>query len=246
MPGCGPFPDAEHRVVNAPSGLNPDETYVAASLYCGLDDEDLSGSDAGSGPDRRRGAVRAKRSLCGGFIQGDGAIRHRLSQAPPERASARPFSLSAHRSVACLRAGPRRGPSHASESVSRIRRAMDPAGASRLAGISSHESFYRDAMCSVTTMRKRTAKTSPHCSRTATLSCAYRCRWPLSVRQQEWNELPMKLERKNLTLAPDTSAVLSELERTMVASIALMKRLRREKRRSIRSNSPVEHQEAAQ
>jgi hypothetical protein len=55
----------------------------------------------------------------------------------------------------------------------------------------------------------------------------------------------MKLERKNLTLAPDTSAVLSELERTMVASIALMKRLRREKRRSIRSNGPVEHQEAA-
>ena len=66
------------------------------------------------------------------------------------------------------------------------------------------------------------------------------------MRQQEWNELPMKLERKNLTLAPDTSAVLSELERTMVASIALMKRLRREKRRSIRGNSPVEHQEAAQ
>jgi len=36
VPGCGPFPDAEHRVVNAPSGLNPDETYVAASLYAAL------------------------------------------------------------------------------------------------------------------------------------------------------------------------------------------------------------------
>ena len=56
----------------------------------------------------------------------------------------------------------------------------------------------------------------------------------------------MKLERKNLTIAQDTSVFLSELERTMVASIALMKRLRREKRRSIRSNGSVEHQEAAQ
>lgn len=36
VPGCGPFPDAEHRVVNAPSGLNPDEIYVAASLYAAL------------------------------------------------------------------------------------------------------------------------------------------------------------------------------------------------------------------
>ena len=44
----------------------------------------------------------------------------------------------------------------------------------------------------------------------------------------------MKLERKNHSLAPDTNNVLAELERTMVASIALMKRLRRERRRSDR------------
>jgi hypothetical protein len=44
----------------------------------------------------------------------------------------------------------------------------------------------------------------------------------------------MKLERKNLSLTPDTNNVLAELERTMVASIALMKRLRRERRRSDR------------
>jgi len=56
----------------------------------------------------------------------------------------------------------------------------------------------------------------------------------------------MKLERKNLTLAQDTSAVLTELKRTMVASIALMKRLRRERRRSTRSNGSVEHQDAAE
>jgi sugar (pentulose or hexulose) kinase len=36
VPGCGPFPDAEHRVVNASNGLNADETYVAASLYAAL------------------------------------------------------------------------------------------------------------------------------------------------------------------------------------------------------------------
>lgn len=36
VPGCGPFPDAEHRVVNAPNELSPDETYVAASLYAAL------------------------------------------------------------------------------------------------------------------------------------------------------------------------------------------------------------------
>jgi sugar (pentulose or hexulose) kinase len=36
VPGCGPFPDAEHRVVNALNGLNADETYVAASLYAAL------------------------------------------------------------------------------------------------------------------------------------------------------------------------------------------------------------------
>ncbi len=36
VPGCGPFPGAQHRIVNASSGLNPDETYVAASLYASL------------------------------------------------------------------------------------------------------------------------------------------------------------------------------------------------------------------
>lgn len=35
VPGCGPFPSAAHRVVNA-STLNPDEIYVAASLYAAL------------------------------------------------------------------------------------------------------------------------------------------------------------------------------------------------------------------
>lgn len=44
----------------------------------------------------------------------------------------------------------------------------------------------------------------------------------------------MKMERNNHSLAPDTNSVLAELERTMVASIALMKRLRRERRRSDR------------
>jgi len=33
VPGCGPFPHARHWVVNAPDGLDADETYVAASLY---------------------------------------------------------------------------------------------------------------------------------------------------------------------------------------------------------------------
>lgn len=54
----------------------------------------------------------------------------------------------------------------------------------------------------------------------------------------------MKLERKNLALAADTNTVLSELERTMVASIALMKRLRRERRRSIRMERSAEEQSA--
>lgn len=44
----------------------------------------------------------------------------------------------------------------------------------------------------------------------------------------------MKLEQKNLSLTLDTNSVLAELERTMVASIALMKRLRRERRRTVR------------
>jgi len=54
----------------------------------------------------------------------------------------------------------------------------------------------------------------------------------------------MKLERKNLTLSLDTNAFLSELERTMIASIALMKRLRRERRRSGRSDHSAERQTA--
>lgn len=36
VPGCGPYPDATHRIVNAANGLNPDEVYVAASLYSAL------------------------------------------------------------------------------------------------------------------------------------------------------------------------------------------------------------------
>jgi hypothetical protein len=54
----------------------------------------------------------------------------------------------------------------------------------------------------------------------------------------------MKMERKNLTLALDTDSILSELERTMVASIALMKRLRRERRRSIRIERSTDEQSA--
>jgi hypothetical protein len=54
----------------------------------------------------------------------------------------------------------------------------------------------------------------------------------------------MKMERKNLTLAVDTDNILSDLERTMVASIALMKRLRRERRRSTRMDRSVEEQSA--
>jgi sugar (pentulose or hexulose) kinase len=36
VPGCGPYPHAKHRVVNAPEGLNIDEIYVAASFYAAL------------------------------------------------------------------------------------------------------------------------------------------------------------------------------------------------------------------
>jgi sugar (pentulose or hexulose) kinase len=36
VPGCGPYPEAKHRMVNAPERLNADETYVAASLYAAL------------------------------------------------------------------------------------------------------------------------------------------------------------------------------------------------------------------
>ncbi len=54
----------------------------------------------------------------------------------------------------------------------------------------------------------------------------------------------MKLERKNLSLPVETNTILSELERTMVASIALMKRLRRERRRSVRVERTAEEQSA--
>ncbi|MBD2746386.1 hypothetical protein IC232_06680 [Microvirga sp. BT688] len=50
----------------------------------------------------------------------------------------------------------------------------------------------------------------------------------------------MKLERKNHSLSPDTNNVLAELERTLVASIALMKRLRRQRRRSDRMTQSAE------
>jgi hypothetical protein len=54
----------------------------------------------------------------------------------------------------------------------------------------------------------------------------------------------MKLERNNHALAQETNTVLAELERTMVASIALMKRLRRERRRSERMARGTEQQSA--
>jgi hypothetical protein len=41
----------------------------------------------------------------------------------------------------------------------------------------------------------------------------------------------MKLERKNLSPSFDADATLSQIERTMLAAIALMKRLRRQHRR---------------
>ncbi len=54
----------------------------------------------------------------------------------------------------------------------------------------------------------------------------------------------MKLERNNHVLAQEPNTVLAELERTMVASIALMKRLRRERRRSERMARATEQQSA--
>ncbi len=62
--------------------------------------------------------------------------------------------------------------------------------------------------------------------------------------REKRNKLLMKLERKNLSLTLDTNAVLADLERTMVASIALMKRLRRERRRSARIERSPEQQSA--
>lgn len=35
-PGSGPFPEARHSIVNAPEAMDPDEAYVAASLYAAL------------------------------------------------------------------------------------------------------------------------------------------------------------------------------------------------------------------
>jgi hypothetical protein len=64
------------------------------------------------------------------------------------------------------------------------------------------------------------------------------------VTLEKRNRLLMKMERKNLTLAVDTDNILSDLDRTMVASIALMKRLRRERRRSIRIERSTEEQSA--
>jgi hypothetical protein len=76
----------------------------------------------------------------------------------------------------------------------------------------------------------------PHCA-------AYLEVYPI-VTLEKQNGLLMKLERKNLTLTMDTDNILSELERTMIASIALMKRLRREKRRSTRIERATEEQSA--
>ena len=36
VPGCGPYPHAKHRAVNAPDGLDADHTYVAASFYTAM------------------------------------------------------------------------------------------------------------------------------------------------------------------------------------------------------------------
>ncbi|WP_262027736.1 FGGY-family carbohydrate kinase [Microvirga sp. Mcv34] len=36
VPGCGPFPDAAHRLVNRSGALTEDDAYVAASLYTAL------------------------------------------------------------------------------------------------------------------------------------------------------------------------------------------------------------------
>lgn len=36
VPGCGPYPHAKHCLVNAPDGIDADESYVAASFYAVL------------------------------------------------------------------------------------------------------------------------------------------------------------------------------------------------------------------
>jgi sugar (pentulose or hexulose) kinase len=50
MPGCGPYTHAEHRIVNAKGGLDADETYVAASLYCALMTKTCLDLTGASGP----------------------------------------------------------------------------------------------------------------------------------------------------------------------------------------------------
>lgn len=55
----------------------------------------------------------------------------------------------------------------------------------------------------------------------------------------------MKLERKNLTAAYDAGATLNHLERTMLASIALMKRLRKQNRQICRREAGLGREQAA-
>ncbi|MGO4386294.1 FGGY-family carbohydrate kinase [Microvirga sp. 2YAF29] len=50
MPGCGPYPHAEHRIMNAQGSLNADETYVAASLYCAFMTKTCLDLTGASGP----------------------------------------------------------------------------------------------------------------------------------------------------------------------------------------------------
>jgi hypothetical protein len=57
----------------------------------------------------------------------------------------------------------------------------------------------------------------------------------------------MKLERRNFSTAMDTEEALTQLERTMLASIAMMKRLRRARKRSGRLlDNPVFEQKSNQ
>ncbi len=58
-------------------------------------------------------------------------------------------------------------------------------------------------------------------------------------------EYGMKLERKNLTAAYDAGATLNQLERTMLASIALMKRLRKQNRQLDRREADSGREQAA-
>jgi sugar (pentulose or hexulose) kinase len=50
MPGCGPYPNAKHHIVNAPAGLDANETYAAASLYCALMTKTCLDLTGASGP----------------------------------------------------------------------------------------------------------------------------------------------------------------------------------------------------